>query len=471
MQLDALLGHASDSGSSRAPTQLHTITLGRHQREHIERLADYYGQPVVWNDAESIGRAKLIVVTRPPSGPQTDTFCQTLHPHAIVVIPFGESPSFDFLKSKLVNFGTISPSGADGPHELWWGGPSWNALPQIERPQEPLIVSCYPKGSESIDAGRIKQSLVALNLDHIVEPIENGMPDLMTSAQKIQFIWTVWNKVSRPILWIHPDAIVKSAPSILEKMVCDFAVHKWRGWEMATRTLYFGRSAGAEALLRTWKQLTESYPHLWEGSLLDQAWSLVASQIPLRTVWLPRSYHAPLDDDMFRSDSVIAHNIPEGTRELGPEGVSLPIHAARRAGRAGTPGPHLFMTSSFPGNQTALVMINNLSPCDADKVAATVERIASAFASNPGCFNHLELSVCSWQQDLKSGFAAAEEDGVWAVTIDPTKHVPASLFRDIALLVSAHSSPVRIIRLPHLHLRISQHQVQHPHSFGTAFNK
>jgi hypothetical protein len=332
----------------------------------------------------------------------------------------------------------------------------------MERAPTPLIVSCYPRHSETTDIGRVTRSLRALNLDHVVEPIDNGTPDRMTSGQKIQFILDIWSKAGRPVLWIHPDAVVARPISMLESLACDFAVHRWRGWEMATRTLYFGQSAAAGTVLRTWKRLTEMYPHLWEGSVLDQTWSLVASQTPLRTVWLPRSYHGLIDEISFGQDTVIAHNLPEGTRDLNDQEVPAAFRAARRAGRAGSPGPHLLLNALSAGNRTALVMINNLHSHDAHKVASVVERIASAFAFDPGCFGHLELSVCNWQQELKSGYAAAEGNDKWAIAIDPTEQVPASMFRDIDLTLNSHPSHDRIVRMPWVRPAISPHLLQHP---------
>ena len=46
--------------------------------------------------------------------------------------PISENPGFDFLKSKLTEFGTVGPCGADGPHELGLG-----ELP-AETPQLPF---------------------------------------------------------------------------------------------------------------------------------------------------------------------------------------------------------------------------------------------------------------------------------------------------------------------------------------------
>ena len=138
------------------------------------------------------------------------------------------------------------------------------------------------------------------------------------------------------------------------------------------------------------------------------------------------------------------------------------LRSGPRAGRAaGGPGPHLFLNASSGGNRTALVMVNNLHAHDAHKVASVVERIAGAFAFDPGCFGHLELSICNWQQELKSGYAAAEGNDTWAIAIDPTEQVPASMFGDIDLTLNSRPSHDRIVRMPWVRPAISPHFLQH----------
>ena len=72
------------------------------------------------------------------------------------MIPFGENPAFDFLKSKLTEFGTVGACGADGPHELWWGGVSWQESADTPTP---LVVSCYPRALGEMHAFHLKRSL------------------------------------------------------------------------------------------------------------------------------------------------------------------------------------------------------------------------------------------------------------------------------------------------------------------------
>ncbi len=139
----------------------------------------------------------------------------------------------------------------------------------------------------------------------------------MLSSERATFILGAWERQHRPVLWVEPDAVISRAPSLLAAIDCDFAVHKWNRWEMTPRTLYFGRSAAAEAMLRTWHRFASSYPTVWSGYTIDQAWSGVTSQIPLDTVWLPRAYHMAVEDQGSRKAPVITHDFETTTADLG----------------------------------------------------------------------------------------------------------------------------------------------------------
>lgn len=458
MQRDKTFGHSPDRDRLVSPHALQGLPLGRPQLELLLWLIDQCGPARLLDDVEgSSPTSGVVIVSRSLREAQASALCKSLQPGSVVVIPFGESPSFDNLKSKLINFGTVSPSGAHGPHELWWGGLSWPNFAPIKNAQMPLIVSCYSRQSKLDSASCITRSLKALELDHVFEPIDTGSSDRTLAARRIQFILDIWNKADRPILWIHPEAIIKGPPSLLQTISCDFSIHRWRGWELSPRTLYFGQSAAAGSLLRTWRRFTESYPLLWEGTLLDQAWSLVASQTPLRTLWLPRSYHALISDGIFRSDAVIAHNLPEETKSLNHQATPSPFKAARHSGRAGNPGPHLLLTSPRGGKETALVKVANAHFCEAPRVSAMVERIASAFVSDPGNFKTLELSVCERPQEIALGYAAAEEDHTWSISIDAIESIPPTMFSDISRRLNSSFPRDQIIRLPWAQPRITAH--------------
>ena len=90
------------------------IRLGRPQRDRLGWLTSQYGAPTL--DGSSEGqRNGIIILKEPPSGAAAELFYRSLTPGCAVVIPRSENPGFDFLKSKLTEFGTVGAS-ADGPH-------------------------------------------------------------------------------------------------------------------------------------------------------------------------------------------------------------------------------------------------------------------------------------------------------------------------------------------------------------------
>ena len=94
------------------------IRLSAAQRRRVVWLSERLGRATV-HDAVSVpGRDHgVIILVEPPSGPAAELLYRSLRADCAVVIPFGENPAFDFLKSKLTDFGTIGPS-FDGPHEM-----------------------------------------------------------------------------------------------------------------------------------------------------------------------------------------------------------------------------------------------------------------------------------------------------------------------------------------------------------------
>jgi hypothetical protein len=423
--------------------------LGEPQRRRLAWLAAHCGEPVVWDrHSPPPDSARVIIVVEPPTGPGAESFYRALHPRSIVVVPFGENPVFDFLKSKLRDFGTIGPSGAEGPHELWWGGRDWAAVldPTAEAPP-PLIVSCHPRRGDAAPIRRLTRSIEALGLDFVVEAIDTDHPEMMHASEKAGFIQNVWMKQGRPILWVEPDAILAKPPSLLASIDGDFAVHKWNRWEMTARTLYFGRSNAAQALLHAWHCFTSSYPTVWEGYLLDQAWSTVASQMPLETIWLPRSYHAAAADQAGRKPAVVVHDIEATTSDLGPDfSISRALRAARRAGRIGAPESLVVMKSPQPSDQAVTVILRDINNTGARTLAAHVEAITSAFATDCGGYGHLELSLCHWQEDVKATISAAHFGNNRILEIAPSDDLSDGLFRRLSQSAD-HSSQRNVVRL------------------------
>ncbi|WGD54289.1 hypothetical protein QA641_10525 [Bradyrhizobium sp. CB1650] len=422
------------------------IRLGRAQRDRLIWLVGQYGVPTL--DSVPDGRhSGVVILKEPPSGAAAELFYRALTPSCAVVIPRSENPGFDFLKSKLTEFGTVGPCGADGPHEMWWGGIGWSKFLTAADTStiRPRIVSCHPRGSDESASLALRQSLERLRLDSHVEAIETQFDDRILCFEKAEFMVRMWNKYREPLLFIEADAMLRELPLLPSFVACDIALHKWNRWEMSARTLYLGRTNHAERLLRTWQQLAASYPAIWEGYLLDQAWSLTSSQGPLDTVWLPRSYHA-LKGDLGANRAIILHDRQTTTLELGPDpGFAGLVRSARRAGRTGASDAFMVMTSKAEAGGGIAVILRDISGTDAGAVAATVEAVTGAYAADCGGYGRLELSLCAWQEDVGAAREAAGLARYRILEIAPGQKIANDFFAahaaDDAVMTARHLFP------------------------------
>lgn len=391
--------------------QSNGIKIGQMQRRRLDWLVERFGAPLM-RDADFAGAdGGVIIVAEPPSGAGAELFVRALHAGLVVVIPFGENPVFDFLKSKLTEFGTVGSCGADGPHELWWAGIAW----PTPRPNgassaaPPRVISCFPRGTDDAPARRLRQTLQALQLDCDIEPIATELGDRIRCVEKAAFLLRMWRRYREPLLFVEADALVREPPLLPASLACDVAVHKWNRWEISARTIYLGRSDVTEALLQAWHQLAASHPSIWDGYLLDQAWSLTSSQMPLDTVWLPRSYHA-LRGELGARRAAIIHDLPTTTTDLGPDpDFAANLRAARLAGRTGAGESLVVMTSPISSNTAVAVILRCIRSSDARAVAASIEALTGAFTRDCGGFGRLELSLCPWQHDLSAAREAANQ--------------------------------------------------------------
>ena len=411
----------------------HDIKLARPQRRRLQWLVERFGAPRLHHGAER-QHGGVVIVLEPPTGTGAELLARALDSNTIVVIPFGENPSFDFLKSKLTDFGTVGSCGAEGPHELWWGGANWTVLKRAanEYAALPRIVSCYPRATGEGHGRRLQQAAAKLGLDADVEPIDTVRGDEgMTCFETIEFLQRVRARHSEPLLFVADGAILNGAPVLPTNLSCDVALHKWNRWEFSARTLYLGRSAATEALLRNWQHLAASFPQVWDGYLLDQAWSLTASQTALDTLWLPRSYHCPATDTAAQQATVV-HPLRTGT-DLGPDPhFAGMLRAPRRAGRTGAGEPLLVMTSRAGSEQGIMVIVRDTEGTDARAVAASVEAVAGAFANDSGGFAQLEVALCPWQDDVAAATGAARLAKHRIVEIAPGQMASRDLFRTLA---------------------------------------
>ncbi|WP_426443194.1 hypothetical protein [Bradyrhizobium genosp. P] len=412
------------------------IRLNAAQRRRLDWLVERLGAAVLSHGGSVPVRSSgVVIVVEPPSGPAAETLYRSLRADCAVIIPFGENPAFDFLKSKLTDFGTIGPS-LDGPHEMWWGGVNWRAIAPENgsRTDAPLrVVSCYPRAFGDDHAAQLRETLTDFHISCDIAPIDTVADGCMCASEKAAFILRMWQQHREPLLFIEADATLSEPPLLPSNLDCDVALHKWNRWEMSARTLYLGRSAAAEALLRNWHHIAAAYPPVWDGYLLDQAWSLTSSQLPLDTVWLPRSYHAPTEDLGTPRHTTIVHNLPADNADLGPDAeFGIAMRGARRASRSGGRDSMIVVTSQAAATDAITVIMRDIATSDAREVAASIEAVTGAFAADCGGFGRLELSLCPWLDDIRAAKSAAKSANNRVIEIAPWQTLPADLFRAVA---------------------------------------
>lgn len=407
------------------------VTLSAPQRRRLDWLVDRLGPAIIHQGSTHGTKHRgVVIVVEPLSGAGAELLYRSLNTDSAVVIPFGENPAFDFLKSKLTDFGTIGPS-LDGPHELWWGGHKWRALSTDRfRSDVPLrVVSCYASTLGAGHAEKLADALTGFGMAFTIESVEG---DTVSAAQKADFIRRMWQQHLEPLLFVDADAVMTEPPLLPANLGCDFAVHKWNRWEMSARTLYFGRTKAAETLLQNWHHIAHAYPSVWDGYLIDQAWSLTSSQLALETVWLPRSYHAPSEDLGTPRHTTIVHAVAD-TADLGPDlDFAIAMRGPRRASRSGGRDAMIVVKSNTPSTDAVTVILRDVTSSDAREIAASIEAVTGAFASDSGGFGQLELSLCPWQDDIRAAKAAATSANNRVLEIAPWQSLPRDLFRAFA---------------------------------------
>ena len=182
-------------------------------------------------------------------------------------------------------------------------------------------------------------------------------------------------------------------------------------------------------MLTTWHDLASSYPDVWDGYLIDQAWSAVTSQIALDTVWLPRSYHALAGEADVRNATIV-HNLKPANADLGPDpDFATMVRSPRRAGRVGAPESLLVVSSKAKSDKAVTVILRDVESSGARATADSIERLTSAFVADCGGFARLELALCSWQPEVRIAREAAFLADNTVFEIVPGQELPANLFQ------------------------------------------
>jgi hypothetical protein len=404
------------------------LWLGSIQRHRLLQLLHRYRETVLWDGAGGVtAPAVSVVVLNSATAPRMEMLVRSLHENSIVIIPFGENPVFDFLKSKLHAYGSIGSQGPTAPHHIWWGGVKPLSVPTgFYRKQDTLFVSVFRSGFINGEkAATLAMDLDRLGLEHVFEG--PGPEPLVepSSLPKIDFIIRQWERSNRPIFWIDPDTRVCRHPLLPQSIGCDFAIYRHPSGEMETGVMFFHQTEAARSLLDMWQKLTHDHPNLPESFLLDQAWILVSSQRQIETAWLPDTYwHSAGPPNPHRNDVVLYDPVSRPQSPL--EYFTQPFQKARRFGRHQAPEAHLIMKGAAGTRGPITVLIRDVLDADTQSVSSAIEAAARAYASSAGGFSQMEVILCAWNEDVEAVLQV--EDGTWVLVTDPSERLEPDAF-------------------------------------------
>ncbi|MEL6498196.1 MAG: class I SAM-dependent methyltransferase [Planctomycetota bacterium] len=231
---------------------------------------------------------------------------ELLNPGGVVFLHDAQRDWYDEGKALLVEHGTIGSCEDYPTPMLWWGGDEAES-PRGSAAGVPAVVSYYTVGTPYADEVKgLLGSCAKLGLDHHVRGVESAGSWEANCAMKARFIRDELDRLDRPVLWVDADAVIRRPPVLLSGGEPDFAVHKFRGWQFASGTVYFNRTPLARRVVDRWVELCEARPEIWDQIHLDSAWESVAARYPLRTQWLPAGYTKIFDADAV-GEPVIEH--------------------------------------------------------------------------------------------------------------------------------------------------------------------
>lgn len=132
-----------------------------------------------------------------------------------------------------------------------------------------MIVSCYTHNYKE-HADKLKASLEALNLPHIVSEIPDQGGWDKNTKYKPHFILSCLQNYPY-VVWTDADSIVRRPPVLFDKLTCDVAFHRFKNIELLSGTVYFRNTENTNKLLNQWIAINNKKPKVWDQKNLDAA--------------------------------------------------------------------------------------------------------------------------------------------------------------------------------------------------------
>jgi len=398
----------------------HRLRIGHVQLKHLSIIATDRGPLCRWTRGLEVAPNAVVVVDDVLNPPQVHALRRTLGPEGLVILPFGESPAFDYLKSTLRSHGVIGATAPDSPHQIWWGGRTVAApAGWYENLLRSHVVTCVKPNSEGdLNAPLFAKGLDIVGISYAIERDEGFGTPQESRDLRSRLLLAAWEQTEKPLVWLDPSGTVDLKNIALNIPDADFAVVPTTAG-FSTNLLYFGRSQAAHDLLTCWHNLAIEFPRLPASYLLDTAWALVSAQRPLVTQWLaPQVGSASKRDMSGCPPQAIEHLMLTSTAQ----------NQARKAGRTGAPEPHCIIKSRFDGHGPLMLIVTTEGL--ARDIATTVESAIDAFDEADGGFSSLGIVICQNQREIGEALRLASQG--WVLYALPGLTFDPHVFRTLA---------------------------------------
>jgi len=141
-----------------------------------------------------------------------------------------------------------------------------------------IVVSYYTKNtSYQLSAEKLECSLQKLGIEHDIQGIDNFGNWNKNTQYKAIFILEMLDKYQdKNIVFIDADAVVHLYPDLFDVLDVDFAVHYFRGNQLASGTLFFKNNAICRELVKAWIERNNYNPSNLEQKnledIIDEVW-------------------------------------------------------------------------------------------------------------------------------------------------------------------------------------------------------
>ncbi len=168
------------------------------------------------------------------------------------------------------------------------------------------IISYCTRGAYEKEAQKLLQSLTKLKISLDLRVIDSLGSWQKNCLYKAIFIKGMLRAMHKPIFYVDADAIFHRAPDLCEIMGADFAVHYFRGTQLASGTLFFNNTTPAFNLLDAWIKHNARYPQAMDQENLQYV--LEKSNDPnLKVYLLPAEYCKIFDMSPEVDNPIIEH--------------------------------------------------------------------------------------------------------------------------------------------------------------------